>query len=273
MIAIVFGWPNGGIENVKLAGSAAIVTGSATGLGAAVAKGLAAKGCNVVINYTKSEMEARETFAACEALGAEALLCRADVANDVDCRAMADAAMEKWGRIDALVNNAGVTRFAAADDLEALDAEDFLDVYRVNVVGAYQMIRACAPPMKAQGTGAVVNVSSIAGVAGIGSSVAYAASKGALNTMTMSLARALGPEIRVNAVCPGLIQSRWLRDGLGEKRYEETVARIEKTTPLQKASTPEDVAEAVLWLLEGAAHVTGEAILVDAGLHLGFGRR
>ena len=256
-----------------MTGSVAIVTGSATGLGAAVAKGLAAKGCNVVINYTKSETEARETVETCEALGVEALLYRADVADDAACRAMAAAAMEKWGRIDALVNNAGITRFADAADLEALNAADFLDLYSVNVVGAYQMIRACAPHMKEQGAGAVVNVSSIAGVAGIGSSVAYAASKGALNTMTMSLARALGPEIRINAVCPGLIQSRWLRNGLGEKRYEETVARIEKTTPLQKASTPEDVAEVVLWLLEGAAHVTGEAILVDAGLHLGFGRR
>ena len=258
---------------MNLKGSAAIVTGSATGLGAAVARGLAAKGCNVVINYTKSETEARDTVKACEDLGVEVLLCQADVADDDACRRMAAAAMDKWGRIDVLVNNAGVTRFADAADLDALNADDFLDLYSVNVVGAYQMIRACAPPMKSQGAGAVVNVSSIAGVAGIGSSVAYAASKGALNTMTLSLARALGPEIRINAVCPGLIQSRWLRNGLGEERYKKTVAHIESTTPLQKASTPEDVAEVVLWLVEGAAHVTGEAILVDAGLHLGFGKR
>ena len=258
---------------MDLSGSVAIVTGSGTGVGAAVAQGLAAKGCKVVINYTKSETEARATLEACEKLGVEALLCQANVADDDDCRRMAAAAMDKWGRIDALVNNAGITRFANAADLDALNADDFLDVYSVNVVGAYQMIRACAPHMKNQGAGAVVNVSSIAGIAGNGSSVAYAASKGALNNLTMSLARALGPEIRINAVCPGLIQSRWLRDGMGEEGYQKTVAHIEKTTPLQKASTPEDVAEVILWLLEGAAHVTGETILVDAGLHLGFGKR
>lgn len=257
---------------MNLKGSAAIVTGSATGLGAAVAKGLAAKSCNVVINYTKSETEAQETAAQCEALGVKTLLCQADVGDDDACRRMAAAAIDAWGRIDVLVNNAGITRFADAANLDALNADDFLDIYRVNVVGAYQMIRACAPHMKAQGAGAVVNVSSIAGVAGIGSSVAYAASKGALNTMTKSLARALGPEIRVNAVCPGLIQSRWLKNGLGDEKYAATVKRIETSTPLQKASTPEDIADAVLWLIEGAAHVTGEAILVDAGLHLGFGR-
>ncbi|MCW8969924.1 MAG: SDR family oxidoreductase, partial [Rhodospirillales bacterium] len=155
----------------------------------------------------------------------------------------------------------------------ALSGEDFLDIYAVNVVGAYQMIRACAPYMRKQGMGAVVNVSSITGIAGNGSSVAYAASKGALNTMTLSLARALGPEIRMNAVCPGLIQSRWLKNGLGEEKYAAAVRRIEETTPLRKASTPEDIAEVVLWLVEGAAHVTGETILVDAGLHLGFGHR
>lgn len=258
---------------MNLKNASAIVTGSATGLGAAVAKGLAAKGCNVVVNYTRSETEAKETVTACEALGVNAVLCRADVGDDADCRRMAEAAMAAWGRIDVLVNNAAITRFADAAELDALDADDFLDVYRVNVVGAYQMIRACAPAMKAQGAGTVVNVSSIAGVAGIGSSTAYAASKGALNTMTKTLARALGPEIRVNAVCPGLIQSRWLKNGLGDEKYAAAVKRIETTTPLQKASTPEDIADAVLWLVEGAAHVTGEAILVDSGLHLGFGRR
>ncbi|MCW8836118.1 MAG: SDR family oxidoreductase [Rhodospirillales bacterium] len=258
---------------MDIKGKSAVVTGSATGLGAAVAKGLAAKGCNVVINYTKSEAEARETALACEALGVETILCQANVADDADCRRMADAAAAKWGTVDVLVNNAGTTRFANAADLDALSGEDFLDIYAVNVVGAYQMIRACAPYMRKQGMGAVVNVSSITGIAGNGSSVAYAASKGALNTMTLSLARALGPEIRMNAVCPGLIQSRWLKNGLGEEKYAAAVRRIEETTPLRKASTPEDIAEVVLWLVEGAAHVTGETILVDAGLHLGFGHR
>ncbi len=255
---------------MQLEGAVTIVTGSATGLGAAVAAMVAGKGSNVVINYTKSEAEARATVAACEAAGVQALLCRADVASDQDCRRMAAGAIDKWGRIDALVNNAGATRFADAADLEALSAEDFHSVYAVNVIGPYQMTRAVAPHMKAAGRGAIVNVSSVAGVMGVGSSVAYAASKGALNTMTLALARALGPEIRVNTVCPGLIQTRWLRDGLGEEAYAGLVAQVETTTPLRQAGTPEDIAEAVVWFIDGASHVTGEILMVDAGLHLGF---
>ena len=142
---------------MDIKGGVAIVSGSATGLGAEIAKLLAKKGCNVVINYSKSEAEARETAASCEALGVEALLCQADVSQDDDCRRLATEAIGKWGRIDALVNNAGITRMADQADLEALDADDFLDIYRVNVVGAYQMIRAVAPHMKSAGFGAVVN--------------------------------------------------------------------------------------------------------------------
>ncbi|MDP6574292.1 MAG: SDR family oxidoreductase [Rhodospirillales bacterium] len=246
----------------------AIVTGSATGLGAAIAKRLASKGCNVVINYTRSEADAEETAAACENLGVEALLCRADVANDADCRRMAALSMEKWGRIDALVNNAGVTKFTPAEDLESLSAEDFQHMYAVNVVGPYQMIRAVAPHMKRGGRGAVVNISTIAAITGDGSSVAYAASKGALNVMTLSLARALGPEIRVNAICPGFVQTRWNRDGMGEKAYGERVVQMERMTPLQTANTPEEIAETAVWLVEGGDCVTGEIILADSGLHL-----
>jgi len=253
---------------MDLKGKAIIVTGSATGLGAAVAEGLAAKGSNVVINYTRSESEAQKTAKVCQDLGVEVLLCQADVSKDEDCRRMADQAFEKWGRIDGLVNNAGTSKFAAHNNLEALSAEDFQNIYAVNVVGAFQMIRAATPHMKATGMGAVVNISSIAGVTGIGSSVAYAASKGALNTLTLSLARALGPEIRVNAVCPGTIQSRWLRNGMGDERYEAHIKRVEQETPLKAASMPEDIAEAVIWFIEGARHVTGETLMVDAGKHL-----
>ena len=253
---------------MNLSGAAIIVTGSATGLGAAVAEGLAKKGANLVINYTRSESDARKTAKVCQDLGVETLLCQADVSKDEDCRRMAAQAFEKWGRIDGLVNNAGISKFNAHGNLDGLTAEDFQRIYAVNVVGAYQMIRAVEPHMKAAGQGAGVNVSSIAGVTGIGSSVAYAASKGALNTLTLSLARALGPEIRVNAVCPGLIQSRWLREGLGDERYEKLVKMTEDNTPLKAASKPEDIAEVVVWFLEGARHVTGETLLVDAGKHL-----
>lgn len=250
-------------------GGVVIVTGSATGVGAAAAKMLAAKGCNVVINYTKSEAEARETQAECEKLGVETLLCQADVANDEDCRRMANAAIEKWGRIDGLINNAGTTKFVNHADLDGLTADDFARIYAVNVVGPFQMTRAVASQMKKQGHGAVVNVSSIAGVMGVGSSIAYTASKGALNTMTLSLARVLGPEIRVNTICPGFIQGRWLRGGMGDDAYEAAKAHQERATPLQRAGTPEDMAEAAIWFIEGASNITGEILIVDAGAHLG----
>lgn len=249
----------------------AIVTGSATGLGAAVALQLADKGCNVVINYTKSEKEAKETLAACQAKGVEAILTQGDVGEDADCRRIVDETVKKWGRVDVLVNNAGGTKFANHAELDELNAEDFLWIYKVNVVGAYQMIRACAPHMKEAGKGSVVNVSSIAGVTGIGSSVAYAASKGALNTMTLSLARSLAPKIRINAVCPGFIGTRWFSDRFGQQTFEGIKRQQEESTPLGRAGTPEDIATAVVFFCgEGSDHITGETLITDAGMHLGF---
>jgi len=253
---------------MNIDGAVVIITGSATGLGAAVARRLATKGANVVINYTKSETEARETVEDCQKLGAETLLCRADVADDADCRRMASEAVEKWGRIDGLVNNAAQSKIAAHADLEALSGDDFMRIFAVNVVGPYQMVRAVASHMRAQGKGAIVNVSSLSAMTGSGSSIAYAVSKGALNTMTLSLARALAPEIRVNAVCPGVMQTRWWREGLGEERYSAFIEQYANKTPLKSAGTPEAVADPVVWLLEGADHVTGETILVDSGMHL-----
>lgn len=252
-----------------LKGKAAIVTGSATGIGAAVAEKLAARGANITINYTKSEKEAKEAAEACRKHGVKVILAQGSVADDAACRAIAKSTLDAFGRIDILVNNAGTTRFAAHGDLEALSDQDFLDIYAVNVVGAYQMIRACAPAMKAQGYGAVVNISSIAGVRGVGSSVAYAASKGAMNTMTLSLARALAPEIRVNAVCPGFVGTRWFKDRLDEATFAKAVAFQEKSTPLHRAGMPDDIADAVVFFCaEGARHITGETLLTDAGAHL-----
>ena len=258
---------------MKLQGAVCIVTGSATGSGAACAVQLARKGARVVVNYSRSEAEAKETLRACEQAGAEAILVRADVASDADCRALAQAALDKWGRIDALVNNAGITKFAAPADLEALSADDFQRIYAVNVIGPYQMIRACAPSMKRQGSGAVVNISSVSGVVGVGSSTAYVASKGALNVMTLALARALAPTIRVNTVCPGLIETRWHMARFDTEGYAKFKADYEKAVPLGKAASPDDVAEVALWLLEGASLVTGECVFVDSGWHLGFGSR
>ena len=259
---------------MNILGAVVIVTGSATGLGAAVAQRLASKGAKVVINYTKSETEANATAEACEGLGGEAMLCRADVSDDGDCRRMVSATVERFGRVDGLVNNAAQSLIVPHTDLEALSGDDFLRIFSVNVVGPYQMVRAVAPHMKKQGKGAIVNISSVSGMTGSGSSIAYAVSKGALNTMTLSLARALAPEIRVNAVCPGVMQTRWWREGLGEERYEAFIEQYARSAPLQTAGTPEAVADPVVWLLEGAEHVTGETLLVDAGTHLGgAGRR
>jgi len=247
---------------------AAIVTGSATGVGAATALGLARRGWDVLINYTKSAQEAQETESACRQAGADTLLLQGDVADDAACLAMAAAAVERWKRLDGLVNNAGIATFAGSANWDALDAPTFEKIMGVNVVGAFQMVRACAPHLKAS-QGAIVNVSSIAGALGIGSSVPYVASKGALNAMTLHLARVMAPDVRVNAVCPGLITTRWFKDGIGQQGYEALKAAYERSTPLRRACSAEDVAEAVVWLLDGARTVTGELVLLDSGMHLG----
>lgn len=253
----------------------ALITGGGTGVGAATALMLAQRGWNVLINYSRSEAEAQASAQACRdagaQAGAEAVVMRGDVSQDADCRALAQAAVQRFGCIDALVNNAGITSFAGSSNWDALDAETFQRIFGVNAMGAFMMVRACAPQLRAAG-GAVVNVSSVAGALGIGSSVAYIASKGALNALTLHLARAMAPEVRVNAVCPGLITSRWFKDGLGEEGYQQVKAATESSTPLQRASSPEDIAQAIVWLIEGAPTMTGELLMLDAGMHLGAGR-
>jgi len=250
----------------------AIVTGSASGIGAAVAISLAEAGARVVINYSKSEAEARETATTAQRAGGDVRVVRGDVSSDADCCALAHTAYEAWGRVDILVNNAGTTTFAAHGDLDALSAEDFARIYAVNVTGAYQMIRACRERLKLA-CGAIVNVSSIAGIAGVGSSVAYAASKGALNVMTLSLARALAPEIRVNAVCPGYIATPWFSKRFGEERFAQITAEQAQATPLKRAGEPQDVANAVLYLASTAARqITGVMLVVDGGMHLSLPR-
>jgi NAD(P)-dependent dehydrogenase (short-subunit alcohol dehydrogenase family) len=252
-----------------------VVTGASTGLGRAIALETARQGAKaVVINYVRSRDEAEETGRRVEAEGVKAVLVQGDVASDDDCRAIA-AAAEPFGCVDALFNNAGATRFANHADLDAVSGQDFLDLYAVNVVGPYQMVRACRALLEAAPQpGAVVNTASIAGVTGIGSSVPYAASKGALTTMTLSLARALAPRIRVNAVCPGFIDTPWFGKGLSEAAVDRIRANAAASTPLRVASTPEDVAAATVFLASKASrHITGETLLVDGGSHLGYAAR
>jgi len=227
-------------------------------------------GTNVVVNYTRSKTEAEETADAVRKAGADVRLVQADVANDEDCQRLARAASDAWGRIDILVNNAGTTKFVTNHaDLESLSADDFTRIYKVNVVGPFQMIRACIAALRAHKDGSVVNVSSIAGVAGIGSSVAYAASKGALNTMTYSLARALAPEVRVNAVCPGYVDTPWFVKQFGSEAAERIADAEGKRSPLQRAADGAEIAKTVLFFAgPESRNITGETLLSDTGLHL-----
>lgn len=257
-----------------LDGRIALVTGSATGLGRSIAVKLAERGADVIINYSRSSAEAEEAADLCRAAGSQVEVVKANVADPDDCKALADSAARR-GRLDILVNNAGITRHARDhSDLDALTKADFMDTYEVNVVGPYLMLQATKPLLVAahQTTGrasTVLNTSSIAGIKGIGSSVAYAASKGALNTLTISLARALAPAIRVNAICPGFIGTRWFKDAMDEDAFNQTVRAVEAKAALGLASGPDDIADTALFFLSDASrHVTGELLLVDAGMHL-----
>lgn len=251
----------------ELTGKVALVTGSSAGVGAATVRKLAAKGASVVVNYSKSRGPAEAVAAACEKLGGKALLVQGNVAEDADCRRLADAALQAFGRIDYLVNNAGTTKFMAHRNLAGLSAEDFHAIYAVNTIGPFQMARAAESALRAA-RGAIVNVSSVAALHGGGSSIAYAASKGALNTLTLSLARVFGPEVRVNTICPGFIEGEWLKNGMGEAAYEVARANWRGNAVLGSTNTPDDIADAILMFLLNATNITGQILEVDNGMHL-----
>ncbi len=254
---------------MNLKSAVCIVTGSAVGVGAACAVQLAIKGARVVINYSKSEKEALATQAECSEAGGETILVQGDVSQDADCKRIVQAALDKWGRIDGLINNAAITKFADQRDLDGIDAEDFQRLYAVNVIGPYQMTRAAAPALQIQG-GSVVMISSMSGITGVGSSNAYVASKGALNTMTLALARALAPSVRVNAVCPGLIETRWHTARFQNPAdYDKFVDKYAENVALGKACSADDVAEVAVWLVQHGDMITGEMMKVDGGAHLG----
>ncbi len=253
---------------MKLENAVVIVTGSSSGVGAATARLLASRGARVTINYSSSKAAAEAVAEECRGLGGDAIVCQANVSDDENCRNLVAASLDKWGRVDALVNNAGTTKFVNHSNLAGLDKDDFFNIYGVNVVGPYQMCRAAESALKASGDGAIVNVSSIAGVRGVGSSIAYAASKGALITMTKSLARVMGPQVRVNCVCPGFIQGEWLKEGLGEDAYNRAKEAAESRAPLRRTCTAESVAESIVGFIDGQSIVTGEHIILDGGQHL-----
>lgn len=246
----------------------AIVTGGSRGVGAATAKLLSSNGWNVIITCSSSIEQAEDIALKCSEQSSEVIALKADVTQDEDCLLAVNTAIEKWGRLDALVNNAGTTKFAwDHGDLAAVSSEDFHEIYSVNVIGPFQMARAAKEHLLKSQNPSIVNISSIAGIKGIGSSIAYASSKGALNTMTLSMARNLGP-IRVNAVCPGFIEGDWLKNGMGEERYEATKTHIQNTAPLGKACSPKSIAEVIVGLIEKSELVTGQLITVDGGVSL-----
>lgn len=249
-----------------------VVTGSATGVGAATALRLAERGANVVINYTRSQTEAETTTEACRKFGAEIELVQADVSDDSACRSLIETTVNRWGQLDGLVNNAGVTVKSDPFDLETLSAADFQRVFGVNVVGCYQMCRAALPHLR-ESRGAVVNVSSHVAFTGGGSSLAYTSSKGAINSLTLAFARTFAPEVRVNAVCPGVIDTRWMRNAMGAEAYASFAQRQADMTPLGRVATAEDVAQAIVWFLQDAAFITGELLSIDGGFRLMGGLR
>jgi len=220
-----------------------VVSGSSSGIGAATVRLYASRGWDVVVNASRDMARAEVVADECRALGAQALVVQANVAEDADGRRLAEQTRAHFGRADVLVNNAGTTKFVALKNLDGLDAEDFQRIYAVNVIGAYQLTRAFVPLLQAQPLAGIVNVSSVASMMGRGSSLAYMASKGALNALTVGLARALGPTIRVNAVAPGLVASDWLQQGMGPERYAAHLKAWTDTAALAAPITPEDVAE------------------------------
>jgi len=255
---------------LSLEGKVAIVTGAATGLGASTAQMLSQVGAKVLINHLPGQEADADSVA--KECPSGSLCYAADITKDEQCRAMAQAALDKWGRLDILINNAGINMPVEHTDLKGLSAQDFINIYNVNVIGAYQMICAVAPAMQQQGSGVIVNVSSASGENGYGSSVAYAASKGAVNTMTKSLARALAPQIRVNAICPGMvITSLWDKLEHTEERRVAWLKQVVSEIPLNVEPTPERIARSMLYLASDLSnHLTGQLLTVDGGSTLGL---
>lgn len=250
-------------QEKRLGGKVAVVTGSATGIGRESAIEFAREGADVVINYSRSEAEAKQTRDDCAALGVRALLIQADCSKEDQVKDLVERASSELGGIDILVNNAGRTRFipfqSMPESLNEITDEDWRAIFGLNVIGTFYATRACTPHMLKRGDGLIVNVSSVAGHTGAGSSIPYAVSKGAMTTLTKSLAKALAPTIRVNAVAPGIVTTRWVAG------REDHVERYAKDTPMQRAATPEDVARVIVSFATHGTFLTGEVTIVDGG--------
>jgi 3-oxoacyl-[acyl-carrier protein] reductase len=235
-----------------------LVTGSATGIGRAVAWRFAKEGLAVAVNYSRSEKEAEETMAGVKKHGVPAILCKGSVANEEAVRSMVARCRDELGGLDVLVNNAGTTRFIDHTNLAALTNEVWDEILGVNLKGTFFCCREALPLLQER-SGCIVNITSVAGLQGHGSSIPYAVSKAAVNCLTKSLARAFGPRVRVNAVAPGPVLTRWLTD------HMDHVARSLQITPMGRAAVPEDIADTVIFLAQGTNLMTGQVIVVDGG--------
>lgn len=259
------------MSNIVDSRPVAVVTGAGSGIGAATALRFARGGYNVAVNYRSREEEAAAVVAACKDAGTDALAVKGDIADGKDCPAIADATAARWGRVDALVNSAGITISAPQDDLDALNASDFAKVFGVNVTGHYQMVRAVWPLLKQSPAGSIVNVSTSGSLTGLGSSIAYAASKGALNIMTLSMARSLAPYARVNCVCPGVVDTGWRLQWMSPGEYDAFKAKELQVAPLQRIASADEIAEAIFFLSASAPSITGQIITIDNGVNLKLG--
>ncbi len=249
---------------MEVEGKAAIVTGSSRGVGRATALRLGQLGCSVLVNYSASADAAEAVAAEVEATGVKAIPFRANVADPSDCEAMVAEAVRAFGRLDVLVNNAGTTRFIPHADLAAVDDDAFDEIFGVNLKGPFYCTRAAREALVASGDGEVVMTSSIAGLAAMGSSIPYCASKAALNNMTIALARVMAPQVRVNGVAPGFIEGEWLANGLGAA-YEPIRKAFAEKALLGRVATAEQVALAIVGFITGSDLVTGHVVPVEGG--------
>jgi 3-oxoacyl-[acyl-carrier protein] reductase len=219
----------------------------------------------VAVNYSRSKDAAEEVAADASSHGVTALAVRADVADDADCRRLVAEALDAFGRVDVLVNNAGTTSFIPHTDLDAVTVDTWHTIMGVNLIGPFQMARAARTALEAGDGGHIVNVSSVAGVYGTGSSIPYCASKAGLNNLTVTLARVFGPKVQVNAVCPGFIDGAWLQQGLGGA-FETVKQTMVGRSLLDRVSTPEDIKDAIFGFLVGSRTTTGELLVFDGGV-------
>jgi len=243
---------------MNLQGKVALITGGGTGIGRGIGLSFAREGAGVVVNYSRSEKEAMTTVQEIRDLGVPSLAIKADVSQDAQVRAMVDKVMKECGRLDILVNSAGTTTFVNAADLEGLTEEMWDRTLAVNLKGTFFCCRAAVPAMKSNDGGSIINISSIAGPTGIGSSMAYSASKAGVICLTKSLARTLAPEIRVNTIAPGFVDTRWTAS------WPEFKKMHQEATPMKRVAQPADIAVAALYLVH-SDFVTGQVITVDGG--------